>query len=344
MYFLNDRFTEVNVEITNLCNFNCWFCPREAMTRKKGVMEYGKFEEMVLSLNSGNFLKEIALAGIGEPTLHPDLLRMIAFIKHTTPFKVVLTTNASRFRDRAFVEELFKTKVDKVTVSLRISDEHRENLPSNIAYDDYVESILDFVKTKYRMDCRTEIELAFFKESYFSKHVLGIPTADFINTKRLNGFFKKLAQNLDEELPTYDEFTEGIASHLSNVARLSLREGLSLRFDSLSSWTTAVQKYKLPEARHRSRYGSCLGLLTHFAIYWNGDVSTCCADFDARNILGNIFEEKDIIKILSSRKAVAFAKSLRDKRMPTETCQICRGGKNFAEKCANMLGTMFFMK
>ncbi len=87
-----------------------------------------------------------------------------------------------------------------------------------------------------------------------------------------------------------------------------------------------------------------MGLLTHFAIYWNGGVSTCCADFDAKNILGNIFEEKDIIKILSNKKTVAFAENLRKKILPTETCQICRGGKSLKEKWANILGTLFYVK
>ena len=125
---------------------------------------------------------------------------------------------------------------------------------------------------------------------------------------------------------------------------MDIGDGVSLRFDSLSAWTTCVEKYKNKEACHKSRYGACLGLLTHFAIYYNGDVSTCCADFDARNILGNIFEEPDIIKILSSEKAVAFAESLRKKRMPNLTCQICRGGKSFKGKWANILGTLFYVK
>lgn len=344
MYFNDDRFIEANIEITNLCNFDCWFCPRRAMTRENGLMTYEKFKEMILNLNLANFLKEIALAGIGEPTLHPDLIKMISFVKNNMPFKVVLTTNASKFADQSFVEGLLGTNVDKVTISLRTSNENELNLSSDFIYAKYIESILNFVETKYKLNYKTEIELSFFKETYYSKYILDINTSDFINNKRLNNFFKELARILNENLPSYDSFTKSISSHLSNVARIPLRDGLSLRFDSLSGWTTAVEKYKKGGVCYKSHYGSCLGLLTHFAIYWNGDVSTCCADFDAKNILGNFFEEKDIIKILSSKKAVTFAESLRKKRMPTETCQICRGGKSFKEKWANILGTVFYVR
>ena len=83
---------------------------------------------------------------------------------------------------------------------------------------------------------------------------------------------------------------------------------------------------------------------THFAIFWNGDVSVCCADFDVKNSIGNIFEENDIIKILAGEKAVSYAEQLWANRMPTETCRICRGGTSLKEKWANILGTFAFVK
>lgn len=345
MYFNNGRFIEVNIELTNSCNFDCWFCPRRAMTRELGYMEYEKFKEMILSLKKASFLREIALAGIGEPTLHPDLVKMISFIKDNTPFKVVLTTNASKFKDRLFVNELFKSGVDKVTISLRFLNENKSYFSSANSYEEYITAILDFVETQYRFNYKTEIELSFFKETYYSKYILGIETKEFIDVKRLNYLFQALSKILGKDLLPYGHFTKNIPAHLSNVDRIPIKDGFSLRFDSLSSWTTARGKFKKSKKTcYKSRYGSCLGLLTHFAIYWNGAVSTCCADFDVKNILGNIFEEKDIIEILSSLKAVSFATSLRKKIMPTETCQICRGGDSLLEKLANIAGTIFYVK
>ena len=77
-------------------------------------------------------------------------------------------------------------------------------------------------------------------------------------------------------------------------------------------------------------------------IYWNGDVSTCCADYNVTNKLGNIFKEKDIEKILSNTKSLFFSTRLRKKRMPNKTCQICRGGKTRKEKWANMVGSLLY--
>jgi len=316
------------------------------MSREKGMMDYEQFKQMILNLNSANFLKEIALAGIGEPTLHPDLRKMILFIKKNTPFKVVLTTNASKFARQSFIDKLVESNVDNITVSVRISDhiKNRMSLASDVDYAKYMNSILKLVETVYKSNDNTEIELAFFKETYYSRYILDVNTVDFINTRLLNDFFKKLSGILNTFLPSYDDYTRGVFSHLSNVDRIPVARGISLRFDGLSSWTTSVKKYANSTTGYPSKYGSCFGMRTHFAIFWNGDVSVCCADFDAKNIIGNIFKENDIIKILSGKKAVYYAGQLRGNRMPTETCRICRGGTCLKEKWANILGTFAYVK
>ena len=342
MYFNDKRFTEVNIELTNHCNFNCWFCPRHAMSREKGMMDYEQFKQMILNLSSADFLEEIALAGIGEPTLHPDLIKMIVFIKKNTPFKVVLTTNASKFARQSFIQELLESDVDKITVSFRISDhiKNKMSLASDIDYAKYINSILTFVETVHKSNGNTEI----FIETYYSRYIVDINTRDFINTGLLNDFFKKLSRILNRDLPSYEDYTRGISSHLSNVDRIPVTGGISVRFDGLSSWTTSVEKNGNSARCYPSKYGSCFGMRTHFAIFWNGDVSVCCADFDVKNSIGNIFEENDIIKILAGEKAVSYAEQLWANRMPTETCRICRGGTSLKEKWANILGTFAFVK
>lgn len=340
-YFENERFEEVNVEITNICNFDCWFCPRGAFTRKTGMMTYEKFKEMILKLKTLRSIKMITLAGVGEPTLHPDLVKMIRFAKENAPFEIVLTTNASKFADTSFVADLFKSGLDQTTISLRITDDSEFNPASSLTYDNYIHAILNFVETKYKLNSRMLIELALFKETYYSKYVLDIAAKKFINTDRLNDLFKKLSLASNKALPSYSDLTKGVVVRLTNMARVPAGDGMVFRFDGLGTWTTALEKYKNKNACHESRYGSCFGLLTQFAIYWNGEVSSCCLDFNAQNVFGNIFDRKDIIEILSSDEAVAFAKELRNRKMPSKTCRICRGGSTFKEKLANMSASLF---
>lgn len=345
LYFEDKRFREVNIEVTNLCDFNCWFCPRHAMTRPKGMMDFERFKELIGYLGKATFLRKIAMAGIGEPTLHKDIIKMISFIKNTTPFRVVLTTNGNAFSDESFIVRLFDTGIDKITVSLRISNPtfNKSGLPAAFDYERYVESVLRFVKAKFDRNYNTEIELSFFKETYYSKYILGIRSVDYIDKNRLGEFIRRLSETTGRPLPSYSFCTKGLRRQMSNVDRIPVAAGLSLRFDSLSGWTTASEKMTGSQSCYRAHYGSCLGMLTHFGIFWNGDASTCCADFDAKNCLGNIFREKGIINMLLNERSIRYAKSLRSGIMPTVTCEICRGGRSRREKWANMLGTILFL-
>lgn len=345
MYFNNKRFTWVDIEATNHCNFNCWFCPRQAMTRPKGMMDYEQYKTMVLNLGSANFLKEILIGGIGEPTLHPDLFKMLSFIKENTALRAVVITNGSRLNDRDFAKGLLMANPDRVIISYRISQpsqRERSGLPLSLNYEEYVKGILKFIELKYSGNYNTEIRIAFFKETYYSKYILDIKTRDFINEEKINVFIKQISRIIKNNLPLYNYYTNGIFSHLSNVDNIPVYPGLVFRFDSPSCWTTVVEKDKLGGKYYPARYGSCLGLLENFAILWNGDVTPCCGDFDGKIRLGNIFEQKDILKILSSKRSVELAKQLRKKRMPVRTCQVCRGGKNRKEKWANLIGSLLY--
>jgi MoaA/NifB/PqqE/SkfB family radical SAM enzyme len=37
----------LEIEPTNICNFNCVFCPREYMKRKEGFMSISKFRDFL---------------------------------------------------------------------------------------------------------------------------------------------------------------------------------------------------------------------------------------------------------------------------------------------------------
>jgi radical SAM protein with 4Fe4S-binding SPASM domain len=345
-YYLEEQFIEVNLEVTNICNFDCWFCPRSAMTRKQGMMEFSDFKNIILGLEKAKFLKEVAIAGIGEPTLHPKLNEMIAFIKENSSLKVVLTTNASKLNNDEFIENLLRSGVDKITISLRITDpvKNCSSIPNSLDYAKYMEGILNLVRIKHNSNYASEIEIAFLKETIYSKYILGMQPEEYIDSNRLNGFLESLSEITGKNLPSYETFTGTLKSRLSNVDRIELSDGIHVRFDSLSSWTTVYEKFEAGGVCYPAKYGSCLGMHSHFAVYWNGDVSTCCADFNVQNRLGNIIEERDILKILNTEESLRYAEALKKNRMPTKTCQICRGGKSRKEKWANMIGTMLYVK
>lgn len=110
----------ITILITKRCNFNCLGCSSASPAYTK---HFGKNKEKDLSLNDiKKILDQVAwfkpfiyLNG-GEPTLRPDLLEIVEYVKRKN-LVCALTTNGSMF-NRRFLESLIKTKLDFLSVSI----------------------------------------------------------------------------------------------------------------------------------------------------------------------------------------------------------------------------------
>lgn len=104
-------YSRVYVEITNLCNKNCSFCPGTTRTPKRLSVEEFK---IILNQLQG-ITKYIYLHVMGEPLTHPQL---IEFIRCGTEagFQVGITTNGTLLKKRG--DELLSSGVYKVNISI----------------------------------------------------------------------------------------------------------------------------------------------------------------------------------------------------------------------------------
>jgi len=77
------KFSEIRIENTNRCAYRCFFCPREEMTRTKGVMP---LEDLSFVLDRiGEHEGLVDLHGFGEPLLDKLLPEKIALITSRWP-------------------------------------------------------------------------------------------------------------------------------------------------------------------------------------------------------------------------------------------------------------------
>lgn len=120
----------IEFELTNYCNANCFFCPRNNIT-SFGYMKKGKFENFLNKLmlfKKNMWLNKkydmnspvIVLGGYGEPLLHPDIFSFIEIAKKRN-FIVELITNGSLLETET-VNQLIKYKLDKLSISLHTLD------------------------------------------------------------------------------------------------------------------------------------------------------------------------------------------------------------------------------
>ena len=82
------RFQKIYVEISNLCNLSCAFCP--GTKRQKGRMTVESFAQLLPKLRP--FTEYLYFHLMGEPLCHPELKEFLDLAKD---FKVILTTNGT---------------------------------------------------------------------------------------------------------------------------------------------------------------------------------------------------------------------------------------------------------
>lgn len=106
---------EVRIENTNMCNFHCIMCPREKLTRKKGIMAYELFKKIINECIKYN-VKTVHVHGYGEPLLDKEICKKIKYAKKSgIPF-VVMITNGSLLT-KSLSQQIINSGLDKIFIS-----------------------------------------------------------------------------------------------------------------------------------------------------------------------------------------------------------------------------------
>ena len=117
----NRRFSRVYIELTNICNLDCTFCPKTK--RPPHVLPYEQF--CVLADAVRPYTDYIYLHLMGEPLLHPQLFEILAYCQKVD-LKVNITTNGTLLR--SVKETIFTAgSVRKIAVSLHSFEANRKD-------------------------------------------------------------------------------------------------------------------------------------------------------------------------------------------------------------------------
>lgn len=147
------KFKQIYIEITNICNLNCSFCPKNSRPKKfMTIDEFDKITDEILPLT-----KTICLHLMGEPLLHPNI-KEIFEIASNKDLNVYLTTNGTLIEQN--LDLLKSSQIKRISVSLH-SFEANDNSKS---LGDYLESVLNSCK-EISENSRTCIEFRLWNDS-----------------------------------------------------------------------------------------------------------------------------------------------------------------------------------
>ena len=88
-------FKKIYIEITNVCNLKCKFCPDTS--RKKAFMSVGEFEHIINKIH--NHTNLVALHVKGEPLLHNKLEDILEVLEKYN-LKANITTNGTLIKEK----------------------------------------------------------------------------------------------------------------------------------------------------------------------------------------------------------------------------------------------------
>lgn len=130
------RFAKVYVEISNICNLKCSFCP--STTRKPKRMSVQEFELILNKIKP--YTDYIYFHLLGEPLCHPDLEKFLQ-IADEMDFKVIITTNGTLLERQKDI--LLKSSSHYKTVISLHSFEANDNKNS---FEDYLNQCFQYAK------------------------------------------------------------------------------------------------------------------------------------------------------------------------------------------------------
>ena len=138
--------TRCYLEITNVCNLNCVFCPKT--TRAKHTMTMEQFDTLTTRLMGE--VKFLYFHLMGEPFLHP-LLPQFVLMAREKGFVPVITTNGTLMTQRS---DMLEALPHKLQISLH---SHEGNGKANLGQ--YIDEVMTFAKEAARRGCVVVLRL-----------------------------------------------------------------------------------------------------------------------------------------------------------------------------------------
>lgn len=112
---------QIDLFAVDICNLKCPMCPRQKHVPGNGYMDFGLVKN-ILDQASDHGLCAFNFAGLGEPTLHPELFQIIRYAKEKGVIDVNMHTNGTRLTPE-FNRQLLESGLDRLIISLDSADQ-----------------------------------------------------------------------------------------------------------------------------------------------------------------------------------------------------------------------------
>lgn len=288
------QFKRIYIEITNLCNLNCSFCPQTK--QQSEFMNIDTFRNILDQVKP--YTDYLYFHVKGEPFLHPQIDKFLD-ISYEKGFQVNITTNGTlinKVKDKL----AGKPALRQLNFSLHSFDGN-DGLNNKV---EYISDILSFVK-EVRENSNVLISLRLWN----------------LDESSLDTNIRKKNNELLEIIEKEFNLSFKIQEIVTPARGIKIAEGVFLNQD---------YKFQWPDLKEKEDHGGgfCYGLRNQIAILVDGTVVPCCLDGEGVINLGNV-KYTQFSELLQSERINTIIDGFSKIEVVEELCRKCGYRKRF---------------
>lgn len=288
-----------SIEPTNRCNLKCPECPSGTgtLTRPLGLLDVKKFEEIIDQIKEFTFY--IQLFFQGEPFINKNIYKMINYARKNNIY-ISISTNGLLLNDNN-INELLKSPPDKLIFSI---DGMSQNTYEKYRVGGEFKKVSESLENLLKFKKEKKLKLPYIELQFIAMKQNEHEIEDVIKFGKLIGVDKVLIKSM--QVSSYESAVEYLPEN-KKYSRYYIKNGELLFKNKLKNRCFAVWRTSV--------------------ITWDGIVSPCCFDKDAKYKFGNIFVEK-FKDIWTNNKYTNFRKAIIKNRKGINICTNCTEGLN----------------
>ncbi|GAA0729309.1 radical SAM/SPASM domain-containing protein [Clostridium malenominatum] len=282
------KFKKFYIEITNVCNLACSFCPE---TRR--ASEFMKIETFNNILEGIKPHTEYIYFHIkGEPLLHPNIDKFLE-LSYEKGFKVNITTNGTLINK--VKDKLLKASaLRQINFSLHSFDGN----DMNINKEDYIKNIIEFTK-----------------EALESTNMLISFRLWNLDEDNVTNLQREINRNILDVIENDFNLPYKIEEKVVPGRGIKIKDRLYLNQDHQFQWPDLKNE-------NEDREGFCYGLRNQVGILVDGTVVPCCLDGEGIVNLGNI-HKNSFTQIIEGERANRLVNGFSKRELVEELCRKC---------------------
>lgn len=339
----------LHIEVTNVCNFKCEFCPDAIMRRRRGHMDFSLLEDLLDAIARQDLARIVTFHLMGEPFIYPHIFPAIHSAV-SRGIRLHLTTNGSTFHlFPEHIDQLVQSGVPKVTISLQTPDPQTFQLrgaPPRLPSEAYFEGITNYVQANLKdAQSPTRVHIKFLDTTphpFLVPHKpMQIVEGKARMAEELTSWAKHLLEGISglNDAISWPHIDQAIRRHRAGRwQRIPLHPKLALETFPLDSWGNVESETVIP-----ATFGYCNGASRQVGILYDGTVVPCCKDFEGQIPLGNV-NQQPLKTILTGEPACALRRGFNHLQVENPVCRRCIGADTPGKTWLRQVGSVAYFK